>query len=428
MRCFADQPEFDGDLVAEAGDVEHARPLGPGREQTDEPMLQAPDVARVADDEHAETLRAEHCRNHVGSSHHRRAFVSSCRRGERERLEGCWGNIGELAEASALDRRDAACVVAHRVHGSEEDELPVGEPLHRRMDIDQIEQAATHPTEVAHHAANVGHRRLQLGLQGRRHLVGDPIDLDLRPRLDQQGVVCGAVEALAERCHSADLVVVAAFDEQHRMDEQIDVEAVAFQHHAHRVDEERHVVGDHQHDGVRRRPAVTLAVWRHDPNDRRTGGSRSTEVEVGDAYRVDVIDLAVVDVLLGQLRVVQGEKRAEQLVVGTTDRRELTKPVERFGHVGMDLHWSTSCSNHAVGALAASTVLARRSPPRRSRAGRRDHSIIVRVWGNVSLIHVALAIAVASSLSGAAVTAIRLSPPAWASRTLNTRSLGPAGR
>ena len=82
------------------------------------------------------------------------------------------------------------------------------------------------------------------------------------------------------------------------------------------------------------RPAVALAVGRQHPDDRRSAGPPSAEVEVGDADRVDVVDLAVVDVVLGQLGVVQGEELTEHRVVGSTRRRALAQPVERLGHVG----------------------------------------------------------------------------------------------
>ena len=88
---------------------------------------------------------------------------------------------------------------------------------------------------------------------------------------------------------------------------------------------------------------------------RTTGeprGRGATEVEVGDAHRVDVVDLAVVDVLLGQLGVVQGEERAEHLVVGSADAGKLAQPVECLGHVGMGLH----------GQPPAPTTLSERCP------------------------------------------------------------------
>ncbi len=56
VHGLADEAELDGDLVAEAGDVEHARPLRSCREQADEAMLQRR-LLGVADDQDAEALR-----------------------------------------------------------------------------------------------------------------------------------------------------------------------------------------------------------------------------------------------------------------------------------------------------------------------------------------------------------------------------------
>ena len=122
------------------------------------------------------------------------------------------------------------------------------------------------------------------------------------------------------------------------MNEEVDVETVTLQQHAHRVDEERHVVGDHQHDRMGGRPTIALAVRRHHPDDGRTGRTPPPEVEVGGADRVDVVDLAVVDVLFGQLGVVQRKELSEQFVVRATDGGKLAKAIERLGHVGMGLH------------------------------------------------------------------------------------------
>ena len=50
--------------------------------------------------------------------------------------------------------------------------------------------------------------------------------------------------------HVDESIVVVASGAQHRVHEQVDAQAAALQHHAHRVDEERHVVGDDEQDGV----------------------------------------------------------------------------------------------------------------------------------------------------------------------------------
>ena len=59
---------------------------------------------------------------------------------------------------------------------------------------------------------------------------------------------------------------------------------------------------------------------------------------MGDPDEVDVVDPAVVNVVLGQLGVVEGQELTEGLVVRSTDGGKLAQPFERFGHVGMGLH------------------------------------------------------------------------------------------
>ena len=233
--------------------------------------------------------------------------------------------------------------------------MTVGEPLHRRVHVDEPEQPGSHLVEVTDHAADVRHGRVQLGLQPPGHLVVDAVDLDLRPRFDGQRVTAAArrVRSLNAR-HAAQLVLRITFDDEHRMHEEMDVETVTLQQHAHRVDEERHVVRDHQHDRMGCRPTVALTVRRHHPDDGRACWTASPEVEVGGADRVDVVDLAVVDVLLGQLGVVQGEELSEQFVVRSADGGKLAKADRASRPRRYAPAWSTSCPDDAVGAFVTS--------------------------------------------------------------------------
>ena len=93
--------------------------------------------------------------------------------------------------------------------------------------------------------------------------------------------------------------------------------------------------------------------------DRGAAPPAPSEVEVGDADGVDVVDLAVVDILLGQLGVVQGEERTEHRVVGSADCSELTQSIERLGDVGMGLHrqppTATTLSRLSAAAVSEST-------------------------------------------------------------------------
>ena len=59
---------------------------------------------------------------------------------------------------------------------------------------------------------------------------------------------------------------------------------------------------------------------------------------MGDRHRVDVVELAIVDVALGQLGVVERKEVGEQGVVGLAEPGEITEAAERLGYIGMHLH------------------------------------------------------------------------------------------
>ena len=231
-------------------------------------MLQTGLLGGIVDDQHADPLRPEDRRYHVGTGHHSRPFLPVTRRREREGSERRRIGIGELAEAGPGDRCDVPRLVAARVDGAEEHELPLGEPLECRMHMDQAPEPVTHPVEVADHAAHFGDGRLQFTFQRLGHLVVDAIDLDLRPGLEEPRVGGRPGEPIAERGDPDHLGSGVALDEEHRMNEQVDIEPVALEPHPHRVDEERHVVGDHEHDRVGSRPAVALPVGGHHADER----------------------------------------------------------------------------------------------------------------------------------------------------------------
>ncbi len=61
------------------------------------------------------------------------------------------------------------------------------------------------------------------------------------------------------------------------------------------------------------------------------GRAHATQREVGDRDRVDVVELAVVDVVGRQLRVVQGQEAHEQRVVGLAQGGDVAQPAEGLG-------------------------------------------------------------------------------------------------
>ena len=229
----------------------------------------------------------------------------------------------ELAAGAQRDRAGGVDVV---VGGAEEHELAGGEPRQDRVDVAEREHPFAHRSEVLDDAPHVldggGDRLLQL--LGRR-LVG-AVDLDLRPGFD------GAVGAGDVGGDVGEAVVVVTLHRQHRVDEEVDTEAEALEHETHRVDEERHVVGDDQEHGVLRVPAVALTIGRQHPHDGLSRRTDPGEREVGHGDGVDVVELAVVDVALGELGVVGRQEPHEQRVVGPAQRGHVAQSPQGLGH------------------------------------------------------------------------------------------------
>ena len=100
----------------------------------------------------------------------------------------------------------------------------------------------------------------------RLDVVRDPLDLGAQPVQDLRlalavdlEVQIGLADAVGGvgRQHLGQLAGLVAAHGDHRVDGQVDDQAVAVQLHGHRVDQERHVVGDDLHDRVGA-PAVLL--------------------------------------------------------------------------------------------------------------------------------------------------------------------------
>jgi hypothetical protein len=102
---------------------------------------------------------------------------------------------------------------------------------------------------------------------------------------------------------------VVAADVHDRVDDQVDAEAAPVQLHRHRIDQERHVVGDDLHRRVRRLPAVLLELRVVDAQLRLAGRARACEVEVGQRSAVEVDRGALGQVLGGHPAVVLPRER-----------------------------------------------------------------------------------------------------------------------
>ena len=124
---------------------------------------------------------------------------------------------------------------------TEEHELAVRQPTQERIDVHQAEHAVAHGGEVGDDPVHEFDRRAQVGRERLRAVALEAVDLDLRPRLDDR-VGTWLLDDLDQ------LPLGRAPDVQHRVHEQVRGDAVALEHDAHRVDQERGVVGDEQHD------------------------------------------------------------------------------------------------------------------------------------------------------------------------------------
>ena len=197
MHGLADEAELGGDLVAEPGNVEHARPLRRCREQTDEAVLQARSPgSRSSGSLTMSTLsrcggRPSTPRRPASS---RPGVLLRARRRERER--------GELARGR---RRRAG---RGRCRRSASRCRPRHTPCRRRRGRRTARRRTTASPGARARAAAAGRasarsRRRHGGrrrppprarLQRCGYLVVDAIDLDLRPGLDEQRVVGAAGE------------------------------------------------------------------------------------------------------------------------------------------------------------------------------------------------------------------------------------------
>ncbi len=109
--------------------------------------------------------------------------------------------------------------------------------------------------------------------------------------------------------HLDHVTVGVAPDPHHRMDDQVDAVPRAAQLHRHRVDDERHVVGDDLDQRVRRLPAVLLEVR---VVDAHLGLARSPllgEVPVRDRRPVQVERVAIRQILGRDPLVVLADER-----------------------------------------------------------------------------------------------------------------------
>jgi hypothetical protein len=125
-------------------------------------------------------------------------------------------------------------------------------------------------------------------------------------------VVLGAAAGLGDTGRG-DAVLGIALDTVDRVDDQVAGQPVANDRHAHRVDQERHVVAGEVDDGVGRLPAVLLDLRVVDVQLRRAALASAQQVEVGQRRTVQVGGIALGEVGGRGARVVVADEVAEQL-------------------------------------------------------------------------------------------------------------------
>ena len=180
---------------------------------------------------------------------------------------------GGLLHVLAVGRRRAAAKLARRVERL---------AAHRGPVLDGRADLADHALEV----------QLELAQLVR---VGLPGDLGVDHGLGDHALLGRLAGELGEDLEQ--LAVLVAAHAQHRVDDQVDPEPAAVQLHAHRIDQERHVVG-HDLDGrVGRLPAVLLEVRVVDAHLRRAGCALAGEVEVPEREAVEIERVALDHVL-----------------------------------------------------------------------------------------------------------------------------------
>ena len=187
---------------------------------------------------------------------------------------------------------------------AEESEVVVPDPRQKVAptgDLGLIERRGAGLDLLEHRAQPLLHRRpvLDRGAHVREHavyargnvvehlLLGLAVDFDMDHRLHERfAPIRGAQDAVRVSVHL-----------HHRMDHEMRGERAPIELHAHRIDEERHVVRDHLHDAVGRSPAVLRLHGVVHPHPGLPRLALVREVEVRERRTVEVDDAAVFEIL-----------------------------------------------------------------------------------------------------------------------------------
>jgi hypothetical protein len=181
-----------------------------------------------------------------------------------------------------------------------------------------VERLAAHRGPVLDGRADLPDHALEVQLQlVQLRRVGLPCHLGVNHGLGDHALLGRLPGGLGEDLE--ELPAVVAAHAQYRVDDQVDPEPPAVQLDAHRVDQERHVVG-HDLDGrVRGLPSVVLEARVVDAHLRRAGRALACEVEVAERQAVQVQRIAIGHVLGRDPPVELTRERLGQLGVGAVE-------------------------------------------------------------------------------------------------------------
>ncbi len=348
------------DLAADDRDAADRLGVGGGREQAEEAAL-ADDHAVGVELLHADVVevgRAVHGRPAVGLGEDEQLLLvglGAHRRGQP--AEGLADGVVLVVVADRVGAQDAeagpgdgledllALVLDQVVLAvAEEGEVVVGEPAHELPGladlllgqagrgllgelVGQTQRGVAHLGPVLDDLADVAEHPAQVGLDLAQVVaVGLAVDLDVHPRLDGRvgrplgagGLAAGAgvdVEDLQQ------LAGDVAADDQLGVDDDVDRAVLAGQLVGHRVDQERHVVGDDLDHGVAAGPAVLLDRGGVHPHLGGALGALEAQAVVRGGRAVDVDRVAVDQVLGRRVEVVVVQVRGQSAVAQSLPRR-----------------------------------------------------------------------------------------------------------
>ncbi len=309
-----DQPR---DLVPEQRDLARIAIVGGRGEQAEEAVL-AQDLAlgvEPADAEVVEIDRPVHGRAGVGLGDHQRhrgaRLAAQLRRQCCEAARG--GAAGRLAPEQAERRAlEALQLIARLIADqvvaavAEQGEVVVGDPAQERLGLGQLGrlehlgaglQVGDRDLDLGQHRAPVLDRRPDIGKRllevdpDRLDPLGIALPVDLEMHVGFEAGVAAVGRGRLQ--HRLERARGRALDRHDRVDRDVDQEAQPVERHAHRIDQERHVVGDHLDHGVGRLPAVLLDLGVVDPDQRLAGQALLAEAEMGERGAIDVQRVAL---------------------------------------------------------------------------------------------------------------------------------------